>query len=124
VSLDGSGIVTLGGSGQPRKVSDFVQGPKNTLGIAMAIQAKCHAQMLGMRNFFHLIYPSVTFYATYTPIKMNGVIEICIVRYFVDASPWYWGTLAENAVIISVFFFRQDAIFVFIFAVVTISNWF
>ena len=65
----------------------------------------------------------VTFYATDAAIDMYCVIKIGVVRYFVDASPWYWGTLAKNAVIINVFFFRQDAIFVFIFAVVTISNW-
>ncbi|SVA88774.1 uncharacterized protein METZ01_LOCUS141628, partial [marine metagenome] len=82
VGLDSDGIVTISESGQPRKVSDFLQGPKGIFRIAMAIQAKCHAQMLGVRNFFHLVDSSVACYATYTTIYMYGVIEVSIVWHF------------------------------------------
>jgi hypothetical protein len=103
VGLNRDGVFTVSESGQPRKVSDFVQGAKGIFWVAMAIQAKCHAQMLGVRNFFHLVDPAVACYATYATIYMYGVIKVSIVWHFMNTSPRYCGTLSEYAVVICVF---------------------
>ena len=103
MSLDGSGIVTVDGGRQPRKVSDFVQGAKGVFRITMAIQTKCHTQMFSVRNFLHLVDSPMAIYATDAAIDVDGVIEVSIIRHFMNTSPWYWWTLAENAVVIDVF---------------------
>jgi hypothetical protein len=89
----------------------------------MAIQAKCHAQMLGVRNFLHLVDPAVAFYATDAAIYMYSVIKVGVVRDFMNASPRYSGTLAKYSVVICVFTFAQETILVFVFPVITSSNW-
>ena len=42
-------------------------------------------------------------YATDAAIDMDGVIEVSIIRHFMNTSPWYWWTLAENAIVIDIF---------------------
>ncbi len=62
-------------------------GPNALLGMAMAFETKTHAQRLGVENFIHVIDLPVAFHAADAAVHMNGVIEINVVRNFMDLHP-------------------------------------
>jgi len=90
----------------------------------MAFQTKGHAQMLGMMNDFHLINSTMAFHATYTPVHVDGMVEVYIVRDFMNPYPWYGRTRSEQSVLVQVFFIRKSAVFIRVFSKIGISNYF
>ena len=61
---------------RPVKVRDFLNRAKFGLGMAMAIEAKGHAQRLVMINLIHFVDWPVALNATDAAINVNGVVEI------------------------------------------------
>lgn len=55
--------------------------------VAMAIEAKAHAQRLGMIDLVHLVNAPVTFHATEPARDMHRMVEINVIRHDVDLHP-------------------------------------
>ena len=53
----------------------------------MAIQAERHAQRFGVINLLHLVDLAMAMHATDTAIHVDGMIEINVVRHFMDLHP-------------------------------------
>jgi hypothetical protein len=53
----------------------------------VAFQAERHAEGFVVMHFDHLIDSTMAFYATNTSVDVNSVIEINIVRSFVETNP-------------------------------------
>ena len=71
----------------PIQLRDLVLRPQVRRGIAMAIQAEGHAQWFGVINLFHLVDLAMAMHATDPAIHMHGVIEVHVVRHFMDLHP-------------------------------------
>ena len=57
--------------------------------VTVTFEAEGHAQRLGMLYLIHLIDLAVAFHAGNTPIHMNSVVKINIVRGLVNLHPGY-----------------------------------
>src|SRR5688572_21686999 len=55
--------------------------------VAMAIQAKAHAERLGLRDFVHLMHFAMAFHAAHPAVHMHRVIEISEVGKLVNLHP-------------------------------------
>jgi hypothetical protein len=53
----------------------------------VTFKTKTHTKRLGVIHFFHLVNAPVTLYATHSSVHMDGMVEINIIRSFVDADP-------------------------------------
>ena len=71
----------------PIQVGDFIQRPEARGGVAMAVQAKRHAQRLGMIDLVHVIDLPVAFHATDAAVDMDGMVEIDVIGHLVDLHP-------------------------------------
>lgn len=72
----------------PIEIVNGFEWPDVLLRIAVALQAKCHTQRLGMVNHFHLVDLAVALDATDAAVDVGGVIEIDVVRGGVNSDPW------------------------------------
>ena len=88
----------------------------------MAIKTESHAKVLGVTDFLHLVDPAVALYATYTPVYMNGVVEIGVVGHFMNTGPWNGHALSEETVTILVLAVAQDAVPIGVFPVIAGPN--
>ena len=71
----------------PIQVRDFVQGANLAGGVSMAFQTKRHAKRLCVIYLVHFVNRAVAFHAADAPIDVNGMIEIDVIRQFVDLHP-------------------------------------
>ena len=53
----------------------------------MAIEAERHAQRLGVINLLHLVDLAMAMHATDPAIHVHGMIEVNVVRHFMDLHP-------------------------------------
>src|SRR4051812_41339616 len=79
------GLVAIGWL--PIEISDFVERTNLRRRIAMALQAKTHAERLRVEHFIHLVHTTVTLYTTHTAIHVNRVIEIGVIGKLMDLHP-------------------------------------
>ena len=77
----------LSGFRFPVQIVNFVKRPKEIFRVSVAVQAKFHAQRLGVINLLHLVYLPVAFHATYTPVYVYRMIKIDIIRHLVNFYP-------------------------------------
>lgn len=70
------------------EIVDILWMPNLQFRVAMAIQAKRHAQRFCVINLIHFVDGSVTLHTTDAPIHVNRMVEIDIVRRFMDLNPW------------------------------------
>ena len=80
----------------PVQVVDLLWGAKIGGRIALAIQTEAHAQRFGMINFVHLVNLAVAMDAGNTPVHVNGVVKINVIRRLVDLDPRHWGATGET----------------------------
>ena len=73
--------------GLPAEVGDPVRRTQFQFGMAMALEAKRHAEGLGMIHLIHPVNPSVALDATDAAVDVDGVIEIDEVRQLVNLHP-------------------------------------
>ena len=57
--------------------------------VAVAIQAKTHAQRLRFVHFVHLVYAAMAFHAADATRNMHGMIEIGVFWHMMDLHPRY-----------------------------------
>src|SRR5581483_5422015 len=77
----------LGAFRFPIQVRNFVWRTKMRRRVTMAIQTEGHAQRLGLGNFVHLVDLPMTFHAANTPVHMDGMVEINVIRKLVNLDP-------------------------------------
>ena len=58
-------------------------------GIPVAIQTKGHAQRFGMFDNLHFIHATVTLNTAYTAVNVGSMVEVNVVRGFVNFDPLY-----------------------------------
>ena len=71
----------------PIKIGDFLRRTKMGGGVAMTVKAEGHAEGLGLVNFVHVVDVAVAFHATDAAVYVDGVVEIDVVREFVNLHP-------------------------------------
>ena len=77
-----------------------------------------------MTDFFHCGDVAVTLNATDAAVHVNGMIEISIVRHFVDANPWHGRASVEPSVAVAVLARIKCPVLVAILPVIAFSHWF
>ena len=71
----------------PVKIEYLLRGPEVVLRIAMAVQAEAHAERLSMPDLLHFVDFAVAMVATDAPIYMHGMVEIDVIRGFMNLDP-------------------------------------
>jgi hypothetical protein len=78
----------------PVQIVDVLGMADLLLGSAMAFKTESHAEGFGMVDLIHLVDFSVTVDTADTAVHMHRVIEIDVIRGFVDLHPFDGFTLA------------------------------
>jgi len=75
------------GAPLPIQFRDLVGRADGRRRVAMAIQAKTHAQRLGVPHFLHLIHPPMAGHATDAAGDMDRVVKIDVIGHLVNLHP-------------------------------------
>lgn len=89
------GFLELGGRFRvvaplPIQVCDFLERAQPRGRIAVALQAKRHAERLGVIDLLHSVDLAVAFHTAHPTPDMDGMVEIDIIRDLVDLHPSDW----------------------------------
>ena len=71
----------------PSEVGDQCRVTQMRLGVAVALQAPTHRQLLFLPDLFHEIHPAVAGHARDTTVHVGGMVEVGVVREVVHANP-------------------------------------
>ena len=71
----------------PAEVGDPVEWTQIRTRIPVTVQTESHAKRLGVIDLVHLVDLTMTVNAAHTPIHVNRVIEVNVVRNFVNLHP-------------------------------------
>lgn len=74
----------------PVQIGNFVQRPQLGRRVAMAIEAERHGQRLEMINLIHLVNGPMAFHTTDSPVHMDRVVKINVIRHAMNLNPGNW----------------------------------